>query len=632
MYSHAFAQRADENAVTAASDAFGSSVGTERVGLYDVADVRGFSPTEAGNARIESLYFDLVAAPTTRLIARSTVRIGLFAHGYPFVAPTGIVDYGLRPAGDRPILSSVLTIGPHATRAVELDAQLPLIDKRLNLAAGYALRTDELTEGGGGSLVGRAVAPRISLFNGAVEIRPFWGRVDQYDYLRMPLIFSDGSALPPPIEPRYFGQRWSSSDWSSEVSGAVLRGRLTPRWSIHGGVFRADASSEGYLELYLRTRADGSATHAVLSTPAQQTRSYSGELRLTRTWTEGPRSHQLHLSWRGRDVEARYGGSSLAVLETARIGTRVETTEPLLRHGSRSLDRVDQSFMGLSYSASWPRIGELTVATQHSSYQKQVTVPLAATTGNRDSTVLFSATLSAHFTPRLVLYAGRTVGLEESGNAPENASNYPYTAPASRTEQWDAGVSFKLNERLRLLVGAFEISKPYFNVDPTDRVFRNIGAVSHRGIELSFAGQVTRALNVTLGSMFMDPRVSGAAVDQRLIGTLPVGVARRRVRANADYRLPFWSATSLDIAASYLSGEVASAQYLPERNQQLLTDPRTLWDIGGRYRFKIGRFPAMLRLMVNNATDEFAWNVSSGGAFSAIEPRRLSAYLTVDLQ
>jgi len=49
--------RADENAVTQAEDAFGYSVGRESLGIYDAGNARGFSPTDAGNRRIDGLYF-----------------------------------------------------------------------------------------------------------------------------------------------------------------------------------------------------------------------------------------------------------------------------------------------------------------------------------------------------------------------------------------------------------------------------------------------------------------------------------------------------------------------------------------------------------------------------------------------
>jgi iron complex outermembrane receptor protein len=43
----AIAQRADENAVAAAEDAFGTAIGLQNVGLYSPEDARGFSTQQA---------------------------------------------------------------------------------------------------------------------------------------------------------------------------------------------------------------------------------------------------------------------------------------------------------------------------------------------------------------------------------------------------------------------------------------------------------------------------------------------------------------------------------------------------------------------------------------------------------
>ena len=66
--------RAGENAVTQADDAFGTSIGNEDVGIYNSFDVRGFSPTRAGNVRIEGLYYDQVWPLTSRVRRSTTIR------------------------------------------------------------------------------------------------------------------------------------------------------------------------------------------------------------------------------------------------------------------------------------------------------------------------------------------------------------------------------------------------------------------------------------------------------------------------------------------------------------------------------------------------------------------------------
>src|SRR5687768_108193 len=103
----ALAQRADDNAVADAEDAFGSNDGGEDLGLYGPFDVRGFSPIDAGNVRIEGVYVDRQADLSLRLVEGSRIRVGPSAAGYAFPAPSGVVDYRLRTPGRKPTLSAV---------------------------------------------------------------------------------------------------------------------------------------------------------------------------------------------------------------------------------------------------------------------------------------------------------------------------------------------------------------------------------------------------------------------------------------------------------------------------------------------------------------------------------------------
>ena len=65
-------------------------------------EVRGFSPAVAGNIRIDGLYMGGIVIGNQRIRSGSNVRVGLSSQGYPFPAPTGIVEMTLRPAGTDP--------------------------------------------------------------------------------------------------------------------------------------------------------------------------------------------------------------------------------------------------------------------------------------------------------------------------------------------------------------------------------------------------------------------------------------------------------------------------------------------------------------------------------------------------
>jgi iron complex outermembrane receptor protein len=85
----ALAQRTGENAVASAQDAFGTSVGNERVGLYSPFGARGFSPVQAGNVRINGMYIDDQGDIDPGLVSSSNVCVDLTAQDYLFPAPAG---------------------------------------------------------------------------------------------------------------------------------------------------------------------------------------------------------------------------------------------------------------------------------------------------------------------------------------------------------------------------------------------------------------------------------------------------------------------------------------------------------------------------------------------------------------
>src|SRR6185437_2348754 len=103
----------DDNAVTAAGDAFGVTVGAQTIGLYSTTNVRGFNPAQAQNLRIDGLYYDQQGTFITPfLFGRSDIRVGVAAQSYSFPSPTGIVDYQLRTPGDDALTSLVFMRGP----------------------------------------------------------------------------------------------------------------------------------------------------------------------------------------------------------------------------------------------------------------------------------------------------------------------------------------------------------------------------------------------------------------------------------------------------------------------------------------------------------------------------------------
>src|SRR5213592_1327766 len=133
--------RSEENAVTQAEDAFGFSVGRESLGIYNAGNARGFSPTAAGNVRINGLYIDpgnafaFPAGLPSTLLGSSSVKVGLSAQGYPFAAPSGIVDQSLRLPTANNAASIVTNFDSYGSLGTEVDGSVKVSEK-LGLAYG----------------------------------------------------------------------------------------------------------------------------------------------------------------------------------------------------------------------------------------------------------------------------------------------------------------------------------------------------------------------------------------------------------------------------------------------------------------------------------------------------------------
>ena len=632
----ALAQRTDENAVKAAGDAFGNSVGNQQIGLYNAADVRGFSPITAGNIRIEGLSVTEHGGFTQRVVSGSTIRVGLTAQGYPFPAPTGIADYSLRNSGNEAVLSPVLSLGPNRGVALEVDAQLPIIRDKLSVAAGLSYRFEENFPGLGGG-----PGEDADQFNGGgvlrwrpsdrIEIKSFYGRTKISDDRTIGQIFTAGPYLPPKVERRFFGLDWALNQVDRQFYGGVSTVQLSDNWQVRAGLFRWDNQGDNLTELYRNVQPDGSAQRQLVATKDQTQGSTSGELRSSYSVTEGNRRHTVHLAARGRDTRRAFNGADVRNLGPAVIGRRIDVPEPDFDYGTLSRDEVRQITGGIGYELRWPEVAELSLGVQKTDYEKNSRIPDRPTVTTKDNPWLYNGTLAVHLTDKLVAYAGYTSGLEESGVAPADAANRNSAPPALRTSQRDAGIRYTILPRLNLVAGLFDVRKPYFNLDP-DRVFRNLGTVRHRGVELSLAGQPIEGLSMVAGAVLLDADVSGEAVDLGIIGPKPVGTAGRTIRANFDYRLPFFDPLSVDLGITHSGGRIASAREFAELgDRQLTTEAQTVFDIGARYRFKARGTPATLRAQVTNLFDAYGWNVGSNASFRFIDSRRFLLSLAADL-
>jgi iron complex outermembrane recepter protein len=621
----ALAQRTTNNAVTAADDAFGRAVGNEKIGIYSTEEVRGFNPIEAGNVRIEGLYFDQQSMPSSRLVDSSAIRVGYAARGYPFPAPTGIADLKLEKFEGQNVVSADFEIEDSVNVTGSIQGKFAL-GAHFGVSAGIGLRRGRVPLGRYGNFNSEALALNWKPYTGA-EAVAFVSRFHFSNGAAHPVIFPNGSFVPP-RQPRRLlqAQPWARGTNTGTTSGALAKLPFGA-FQLDAGLFRSSRGDpQSFADLELGTDRDGRvANRVIIADENNSVVSTSGEVKLSGTWARAALRHRVIASLKGRQQTRDFGGQDRQSLGASQAGRADFRAQPVFTFGPNDQSQVRQFTLGLGYDLEWKGRGSISVAVQKSNYRKLTDFanPLLSATTSRDKPWLLSANGAAQILPGLTLYAGYVRGLEESAVAPDVAINRNEAPPAIRTSQMDGGLRYALSPKLSLIAGLFSVRKPFFAVDALNR-FRQLGTVTNRGVEVSFAGTLAPGLTIVAGSVFLDPKISGPDVIPGLLGPRPTGSFKRRSIANLDWKPKGQIALSLDLAFESVSSSTGN------RINSFVAPPRETLGLGARYRFAFGATKLLLRTQVTNVLNDYGWKVSSSSGFTFTLPRTFVANLSAD--
>lgn len=626
----AFAQRASDNVTTQSSDAFGRAVGNEKSGLYTTDDVRGFNPVDAGNVRLEGLYFDQVDRVSTRLIDGSAIRVGPASQHYPFPAPTGLVDYSLTQPHVLPSYSLTIDNGSPSTLGLSssFEFKQPIAGGKLGLSGGLGFRAIQHTEGGSAlvTTLGATIAVRPAP---GTELLLFTGSFHYSSDEARPTLFAVGPGGPPKLQRgQDLAPSWTGRDSDTWMWGGISKIELGSDLRLETGLFytRRDLH-KSFADIYTGVLTDGGASgHRIVADAASFDASLSGETRLVREWHSGSLGQQITLSLRGRHKVRRFGGTSSFQFGPSSLLANANLPEPAYTIGPKNRDRVDQLTFGLAWSLVSAHGFAVDAGLSKTSYTKAIDFadPLLADPISHDRPITWNVSASMALAGPLSLYAGASHGQEEALIAPDVAVNRSEAPPAIHTRQVEGGLKLALSPHLTLIAGAFTITKPYYNLDAGLR-YRQLGSLNHRGIELSLTGQLVPGLNVVGGLLLLDPKISGEAVTSGQIGPRPVGQIRRHSVINFDWRPSAGkSPLSFDLAVESFSSRVGNSA------NTLAAAPRTVVNLGARYRFHMGPGTFLLRPLLQNLFDNYGWQVSTSGGWTYTAPRAVTLQLVAD--
>jgi len=626
----AWAQRSTDNALASSEDAFGTTVGNESIGLYNARDVRGFDPVQAGNIRLEGLYFDRQMPNQgeiliSTLVSGSSVRVGLSAQSYLFPAPTGINDVNLRIPGDKPLYTAVGTLGFYHKAQIETSAEGPIIADKLSVLVGAGYIADDNQDAAKFHHWMFASTARWQV-NDDIEVIPFWSKKITDGMQARANVFTAGSYLPPktPRHVHYF-QPWARNFIHDDNFGAIVNAALSENFRLRAGLFRSLVVRDVfYSNLYENTQPNGLSDFVSIKYPRQDYGSYSGEVRLSGVTTTGNIRHSMDVSLRGRLVSRGYGGADREVVGKQFISVPTLFPEPVWDLQPINRERTRHGTGGISYQGLWAGVGEMSIGVQKALYRRRLTMGTGATTLTESRPWLPTATLALYAAPKLTVFGSYTRGMEESGNAPNSTNNRGEALPSITTSQLDAGARFIITPSVSAVGTLFQVQKPYVGISPTN-FFAQIGTIRHRGFEFSVAGRVIEGLTVTTGAVFLQARLSGPTVDAGLIGRIPIARTPLYGNFNFEYGPPSWNGFSIDVQNEYRSSRVGSI------DNTVRIQGRALVNLGARYRFKVAGASAQLRVQARNIFDTFRWDINENQfAYAPEEQRRYMLSVAAD--
>jgi len=618
------AQRYNENAVTAASDAFGTVVGSQTIGLYTPWNARGFSPTQAENIRIEGLYFDQQTSTSdSYLFSGTDMRVGIAAQAYAFPSPSGIADLTLRTPGDTALTSVVLIRGPLDASSAEIDTQFPLVEHTLSVGLILAaVRGSDYNFSLRSSHRALSLLLRFTPTTGT-QVLPFVGYLHNSESAELPYVYADGvHSLPMFDLQRLPTQSWTNFPWNQLTAGVIARVALGDFWNLRAGIFHSkDEDYRNFNDLFLGLMPNGIADHVMDVAPGRIASSYSGDLRVTHFARHGNHSRELTFALRGRSVDRSFGGDSVTDLGPVSIYQSVSLPVPPLIFSASSLDHVRQTGVGITDIERWKDLASLSLGALVTDYTRTLTTPGTAASSQHTSVLLPTISFTVNPSRTVTVYGSYTRGLEDSLFAPTSAVNRGEPPPATPTWQVDGGARFLFQPSLQLLVGGFKVHKTYFGLDTADR-YTSIGDITSQGIESSATWKPgARGLTVVGGAVWLWPEVDRQVPQLGASGSVPVGPVPGTINANVDYAPGIVLGWGASLQWTWLSARVETS------DDRYKLPPVGTLNVGVRYMFRVLTRPCSVRLDVGDVTNAAALTLST--VYLAVPQLRRTYTLTL---
>ncbi|WP_269715008.1 TonB-dependent receptor domain-containing protein [Caulobacter sp. NIBR2454] len=609
----------DERAVQRAADAFGMRVGVEQIGLYSETQVRGFNLQDAGNFRLGEAYYVRSANLVDTVLAGVVTRVGINALDSDFAAPSGVVDYRLRSPFEAPTLNMEIARREYGGEFYELGGSTKSADGSLAALAGFQANLF-VSSTGVSSRHHRYGTVGEWRFSDTGRVRAFASLAD-FNLQGVYGISPTAAALPPRlVHPRRYVPSWGDHDGQDLNAGVIASGQLADDLDVTGSVIhsRLDLDKADFALLSVDENGVGRAT-GVTNRP-RDAHSWAGAVGAS--WRHAP-GRRLYAEMRGRRTVNKFSPSvslDLGPFDQAE-GLR-PSAQPILTNVPRTQDEIEQFTAGLGYEATFDQL-RLKGGVSKTLHERTIAAPGRPAQSASEQPWLYEASAVYAVNPQWTVFASATRGLEESGAAPNNAANANEVLPAAIATQQELGVRGRLSDQLTLIGSLFSIEKSAPGFD-TSNVYRLIGTLRHRGVEMSLTGRLTRDLRIVAGAAYLQAERAGEPVDTGVWSKEAVGIPKVQAMTGLTYAVPAVPGLSLDGQVAYYSDRRARSQ------GSLRTPAFGTMDLGMLYAFRYAGKDMALRARLLNVFDTDVWVASRSELLD--RPNRRGARISLTLR
>jgi iron complex outermembrane receptor protein len=395
-----------------------------------------------------------------------------------------------------------------------------------------------------------------------------------------------------------FDDNWNAS-LSASRSRVVIDDYSAFPWGCYGAASCADSAVPNYFS------PEGDYDLYDFRSPDDTRRNDEAEAALHGELASGPLRHQLTI---GTSAFRRTLDSRPELNEWVGIGniyTGIDAVAPFDGEAGHTYRHLDSRQYGLfasdriSFDERWQLIlGGRQVRLDERSFDAD------GDTARHTRRSLFLPNAALVFKPRadLSLYGSYSKGLSLGGTAPWFASNADETLAPTTSRQWELGIKQDLG-RINWNAALFQIHQAYQFARPNgDGTFTYVqqGQQKNTGLELSASGRVSPDLQLSASAAAIRSRVENTGTAD-YEGHQAINVPRLRASLSADYSVPGAPGLALLGGARYSGAKYA------DRDGAVEVGGYTVYDLGARYSTRVGDYPAVLRLVVDNLFDKRYW-------------------------